>query len=68
MNSTQYIVWIHKQLEPDETISSGRTRKHTPTWAEKNKGLDKLREQLGDEKYMQMVTEEQEREKKNYYY
>lgn len=68
MNSTQYIVWIHKQLEPGETIIAGRTRKHTPTWAEKNKGLDKLRQQMGDEKYMQMIAEDQEREKKNYYY
>ncbi len=64
--STAYQYWLHSQNEPD-AIARGNYKRHTesPAFIDKWKGIDKMREEMGEEKFQQMVKEDEERKKLN---
>jgi len=58
---TSYEYWIETQNDPG-LIVRGNYKRHKPkpAWAEKNDLMDKMRKELGDEKYFANIREDQE--------
>lgn len=66
MNKSQYEFWIFQQEEPDlsEIISHRKLKQEPPTWFLKQQENKRLREKIGEEEYMKMEKDYQERKER----
>lgn len=48
--NSDYDYWLHQQLEPTDIIRTGNYKRHQETsMTAKNKAIDKMREEMGQE-------------------
>lgn len=68
---SQYENWIYQQENPDENIYRGnykRIKQDVPCWVAKNRALDKMKEEMGEEEYRRRVKEDEVRQQQEFYY
>lgn len=64
--SRAYDHWIHQREEPGDIVRGNHKRfKPSPAFIEKAKGMERMRQELGDEEYFKRIREEQQKFERN---